>query len=503
MRLILSLTLSIAVWAQSQTTRPIRWACIGNSITQGPSATEAYPAKLQKLLGAAYEVENDGVSGKTLLRKGDYSYWTQGKLTEVFKFQPDIITIKLGTNDSKPINWNTHSGEFEKDLTALIDTLGLIPTKPKIWLVIPCPAFSDGAGSTGIRGSIIKDSIIPLIKKVAAAKNLNIIDVYTPMLKHPEMFADNVHPNAAGHDTIAGIFFKTYLSKVTRVSCIGNSITEYTATAGTLAKDSYSSRLNMLLGQDFWVENDGKSGAYMMNKPTVYPYWNTGLLPRVFTLKPGIITIKLGTNDARRQYWDKVMYLADYRKMVDSLSTINPKPKIWLCLPVPSFMRNGEWQFQGINDSLILSDVIPSIKQIALEKGLTFIDLHTPMVTKQALVPDGVHPMAEGQDTIAHLIYRALTAPVVALAPTNNVDRVHALTQQIGENLYVTYPGKISGAVRLYTSIGALVASTRFQAGETANLSLTALPQGLYYLSVETAQTRSVTLVTLEGGNPR
>ena len=502
---LFSAVLSAPLSAGAQTERPIRWACIGNSITQGPSVTDAYAYKLGKLLGPGFIVQNDGVSGRTLMRNGDFSYWTQGKLDSVFKFQPDIISIKLGTNDSKPINWDTHKGEFEKDLTDLIDTLAAMPSKPKIWLVIPCPAFSDGTGPTGIRGSVIKNEIIPLIKKVAAAKNLNTIDVYTPMLTHQAFFADNVHPNAEGHDTIANVFFRTFLSKATRIACMGNSITEYSFGQGDPAivpGDAYPIRLNMLFGRDYWVENDGKSGAYMM-KTGPSPYWNMGRMPFVFALKPNIITIKLGTNDARAQYWNKNEYLADYRLMIDSLSKISPKPKIWLLLPCPAWMRNGAWPFQGINDSLIVNQVIPSIKQIATEKGLEFIDLHTPMMAHEALVTDGVHPNAEGQDTLAHLIYRALSKPTVSIATAPAPAMAYPETDLRGSILYVTVPGQVPGTLRLYAPDGGLKATAPLSAGEASRLSLAGMAPGRYFLLVETPHWRAAKGLVLEAGRTK
>ena len=79
----------------------IRIACIGNSITDHSHNQDAYPVKLNGYLGSGYSVENDGVSGCTLLKKGNKPYWTQGRLPQVFAFKPHIVTIKLGTNDSK------------------------------------------------------------------------------------------------------------------------------------------------------------------------------------------------------------------------------------------------------------------------------------------------------------------------------------------------------------------------------------------------------------------
>lgn len=57
----------------------IKIACVGDSITAGAGvntpALESYPAKLQKLLGTNYVVQNDGLSGSTLLKNGDLTYW--------------------------------------------------------------------------------------------------------------------------------------------------------------------------------------------------------------------------------------------------------------------------------------------------------------------------------------------------------------------------------------------------------------------------------------------
>jgi acyl-CoA thioesterase I len=505
MRFLSLSALALSSIAFAETEAPIKWACIGNSITQGPSATDAYPAKLQKLLGPAFQVENDGSSGRTLLKKGDYSYWTQGRLANVFAFKPDIVSIKLGTNDSKPVNWDTHKGEFEGDLLALIDTLGTLPTKPKIYLVIPCPAFSDAGGAGGIRGSVITNEIIPIIKKVAAARNLDLIDVYTPMLTQKALFPDNVHPTAVGHDSLAAYFFRTHLSQVTRIACIGNSITHYAfGTPGTVMKDAYPMRLNMLLGRGYWVENDGQSGAYMM-KVSPDPYYKLPLLGRIYRLAPNIVTIKLGTNDPRLQYWNRDAYMADYKSMLDTLNNIGSKPKIYMCLPAPSFKRNGEWQFQGINDSLIVAQTIPAINQVAADRGLTpnLIDLHAPMAAHQDLLPDGVHPNAEGQDSLAHLVYRALKAGTVSARETAAPPVPGYPDIQVRHGILtvtVTASGNSAPGARavLYDISGKQAAEMALKAGRASSLSLEGMAPGRYFLAVETRQGHAVKTVTIE-----
>jgi alpha-L-fucosidase 2 len=191
-------------------------ACIGNSITYGyglNGSTPTYPQQLQKLLGTGYTVENDGVSATTLLKKGDNPYWVNGKLPQVFAFKPDIVVLKLGTNDTKPENWNTHSGEFKSDYLSMVDTLAKMSSKPKIFVVLPAPVFKNQiAASWGIRDSIIKLEL-PIIKDVASERGLTVIDCNTPLLKFPQFFsADGVHPNGTGADTIAHIVYRAITS---------------------------------------------------------------------------------------------------------------------------------------------------------------------------------------------------------------------------------------------------------------------------------------------------
>ncbi|RUA11942.1 MAG: sialate O-acetylesterase, partial [Flavobacteriia bacterium] len=101
-------------------TRPIKIACVGNSITFGHKISNreknAYPAQLQHLLGANYSVKNFGHSGRTLLKKGDYPYWKSDLYTKALQFKPDVVYIMLGTNDSKLQN-RVHLDEFESDYT--------------------------------------------------------------------------------------------------------------------------------------------------------------------------------------------------------------------------------------------------------------------------------------------------------------------------------------------------------------------------------------------------
>ena len=181
----------------------IRVACIGNSITYGDRIDnrrhDSYPAVLGRLLGTGYNVKNFGICGCTLMNKGDHPYMETWAWKAALTFNPDIVTIKLGTNDSKSFNWQ-HKADFKKDLQAMLDTLEALPSHPQIYLCYPSKAYLTGSR---INDSIIADGIIPLIRQVARKNNLPVIDLYSAMDGKPELFPDNVHPNEKGAAIIA------------------------------------------------------------------------------------------------------------------------------------------------------------------------------------------------------------------------------------------------------------------------------------------------------------
>ena len=199
----------------------IRVACVGNSITDGHgidmSDVKAWPGQLQKLLGSDYVVKNYGRSGKTLLKKGDQPIWKEQAWRDALAYKADVVIIKLGTNDSKPQNWQ-YGNEFETDLRDMIDQLSpkqpvldkkgrptkklQRPQSPRIILCTPIPAYKP---SWEISDSVIVNHIIPTINKVAQEENLEIIDLHT-LFNNADgkaMQSDGIHPTEAGDSQIA------------------------------------------------------------------------------------------------------------------------------------------------------------------------------------------------------------------------------------------------------------------------------------------------------------
>lgn len=191
-------------WLATSCSQNIRIACVGDSITEGyglkHQSETSYPVKLDSILGPKFDVLNSGRSATTLQKKGDFSYWTCKEFSNTFAYKPNIIIVKLGTNDTKPRNWNENA--FKKDFQALIDTFKTISTHPEIYLCKPVPAFKT---VWGINDSIIKNKIIPAIDILAKANNLPTIDLYTYMQNQGMNFPDSIHPNEKAAEVMANI----------------------------------------------------------------------------------------------------------------------------------------------------------------------------------------------------------------------------------------------------------------------------------------------------------
>ena len=186
----------------------VRVACIGNSITDGHgigmAPVNGYPAVLQKKLGEGYLVKNFGVSARTMMNKGDLPYMNELAWRDAQAFNPNIVVIKLGTNDSKTHNWVHGADEFRQSMQAMIDTLKALPSKPKIYLCSPIPAFKD---SWTINDSVIVNGEMPIIKKLAKKNKCQFIDLHTSYTYGDMMQNDGIHPNAKGAAKMADIIF--------------------------------------------------------------------------------------------------------------------------------------------------------------------------------------------------------------------------------------------------------------------------------------------------------
>jgi acyl-CoA thioesterase I len=193
--------LLIAVLSASAQVTVIRVACVGNSITIGSNATQPYPLQLGQLLGPHYNVGNFGVSGRTLLKKGDFPYWNETAFADVQLFRPHIIIMCLGTNDSKPQNW-AYKSEFYADYMDMIRVFRSVVPNAHIIVCNPPPAYS---AAWDISDAIIHNEIMPILRRVRSAARTDSIDFYGGMTGQSALFPDGIHPNNAGYALMANI----------------------------------------------------------------------------------------------------------------------------------------------------------------------------------------------------------------------------------------------------------------------------------------------------------
>ena len=177
---------------------PIRVACLGDSITHGVGAATgwAWPDQLDRMLGPAWDVRNYGHSGASIAKEEKHTIWSQKEYNDALLFHPDVVIILLGTNDSKPQNWE-HKKEFPKLYKELAVSFQKLSSKPRVYCGYP--PYVAKKGAFGINEAGVKEQI-PMIQQVAMGCGAGVIDVHGATEDHDEVFKDNVHPSAEGAD---------------------------------------------------------------------------------------------------------------------------------------------------------------------------------------------------------------------------------------------------------------------------------------------------------------
>ena len=203
--------LPLAAKPKAVPARPLRVACVGNSVTYGYGLRnrdrDAYPVRLQGFLDATYgvgrfEVGNFGRSGATLLNKGHRPYMKQPEFRQALDFHPDWVVIHLGLNDTDPRDWPDWKEDFIPDYRALIDSFRVVNPDARILICKMTPIFDRHSRfQSGTRDWHAQ--IQEAIGKVAIGANVQLIDLYTPLHSRPDLFPDALHPNPEGAQILA------------------------------------------------------------------------------------------------------------------------------------------------------------------------------------------------------------------------------------------------------------------------------------------------------------
>lgn len=207
--MILLMILSPVLLTRLQEAFSIRVACVGDSITYGAKIQDkflhSYPAQLQQLLGGHYLVKNFGASGYALQKNANFPYWDHPNFQESCDFQPDIVLIMLGTNDTKPYNW-TGVEPFLSDLEDMVTHYQTLDSHPEIYLMTPATVFTSQLklNTPYKMQEDIADIISQEILSFGEEHQIPVIDIHETTRTHPEYFLlDGIHPDRAGAEAIA------------------------------------------------------------------------------------------------------------------------------------------------------------------------------------------------------------------------------------------------------------------------------------------------------------
>lgn len=185
-------------------------ACVGDSITWGFTilnpAKFGYPAVLQHLLGGDYEVRNFGHNDAAVRFDADTPYVTKRAYRDSLEWEPDIVILMLGTNDTKPWNWNPEI--FRRDYARLLDAYVALPSHPLVIPVAPIRIFRVfNVPSLILNPDVMEEGVRPTIRKVADEKGLPCIDLQM-LFATPRYCRDGIHPQRRGAHMIAETIYK-------------------------------------------------------------------------------------------------------------------------------------------------------------------------------------------------------------------------------------------------------------------------------------------------------
>lgn len=195
-------------------------------------------------------------------------------------------------------------------------------------------------------------------------------------------------------------------SATLRVACVGNSIT-YGIGVENRETNCYPAVLERLLGPGYEVRNFGHSGATLLNKGH-NPYTRTPEYTAALAYRPDIVVIHLGINDTDPRNWPHYRdeFIPDYAALIARFREANPAVRVYVCRMTPIAHRHPRFK-AGTRDWH--QQIQEAIEIVAQSQHTGLIDLESVLKPRPELIPDAVHPNAEGAQLIAERVYSAIT----------------------------------------------------------------------------------------------
>ncbi|MCH5319609.1 MAG: sialate O-acetylesterase [Paramuribaculum sp.] len=191
-----------------------------------------------------------------------------------------------------------------------------------------------------------------------------------------------------------------------KVACVGNSIT-YGFLVEDRENNNYPAQLGKMLGEKYQVANFGKGGTTLLKKGHK-PYMAQEEFTNALNFVPDIVVIHLGVNDLDPADWPEYgdNFVSDYVALIDSFKSVNPKVRVILANLSPLLASHPRFK-SGV---MVWRDQVRElIPIIATATGSELIDFGETLRDRPNLLPEAIHPNAEGAGRLAKTVYGAIT----------------------------------------------------------------------------------------------
>ena len=161
---------------------------------------------LQHLLGEGFEVRNFGYNDAAARFDAETPYVWKRVYRESLEWEPDIVILMLGTNDTKPWNWNPEV--FRRDYARIVDSYLALPSHPKVVLVAPIRIFRViNMPILVLNPDVLEEGVRPAIRETGEEKGLPVVDLYS-LFDSARYCRDGIHPQRHGARMLAETLFR-------------------------------------------------------------------------------------------------------------------------------------------------------------------------------------------------------------------------------------------------------------------------------------------------------
>ncbi len=176
----------------------LKIACLGASNTEGYQIPDvinnSWPGQLQTMAGPGWKVLNAGCGGTTIMEQGNLPYRISLAYKQATKMEPDVAIFDFGWNDMRPMNRPGMEENFVKDYNALIAEFASMPTRPRLFLILP-PLYETPHNNKAADYAILEG----YYRQILSDNEITPIDLHATMSNMREFYNDDlVHYSVKG-----------------------------------------------------------------------------------------------------------------------------------------------------------------------------------------------------------------------------------------------------------------------------------------------------------------